>query len=278
VGTVSPRALLTGATGFLGARLARALDEAGWEVTALGRARGVGEMADTIRRARPDVTLHLATEFRAEHTPDDIEPMIAANVLFGTQLLESLRAVSPARVVTVGTHWQHYDNAGYSPVSLYAATKQAFDDIARYYTDVAGFQIVHLDVTDCYGPGDTRGKLLSLLCNAAREGWPLDLSPGEQQIDLLHVDDAVSALLIAAERLLDGAAQPAERWAVRTGRSLTIREVVALFERVRGVTLDVRWGARPYRARETFAAWTEGSTLPGWVPRIPLERGLLTLE
>jgi len=275
---VSPRALLTGATGFLGARLARTLEDSGWVVTVLGRAQGVGEIAGTVRRAQPDVTLHLATEFRPEHAPDDIEPMIAANVLFGTQLLESLRTVSLARVVTVGTHWQHYENAGYSPVSLYAATKQAFDDIARYYADVAGFHFVHLDVTDCYGPGDTRGKLLSLLCNAAREGTLLDLSPGDQRIDLLHVDDAVNALLVAARRLLDGAGQPVERWAVRTGRSLTIREVVELFERVRGVTLRVRWGARPYRARETFAAWTEGSTLPGWVPHIPLERGLLTLD
>jgi hypothetical protein len=45
-------------------------------------------------------------------------------------------------------------------------------------------------------------------------------------------------------------------------------------ERVSGRTLDVHWGARPYREREVMVVGNSEETLPGWHPSIALERGL----
>jgi nucleoside-diphosphate-sugar epimerase len=293
------RALITGGTGFLGRHLARQLRETEWDVGVLVRSGSRATHVDTLRAAGceplviedstasvsarvgefgADVVFHLATRFVGEHAAGDIGPLVESNVLFGTRVLEGIRTAGRGAFICVGTRWQHFENAEYNPVSLYAATKQAFEEVARYYAEVARIPVLALHLTDCYGPGDERRKLLDRLLEVQRSGESLRMSPGGQSIDLLHVSDAVRALEIAGRRV---AAQPGastlERFAARSGRSLTLRELVALVERVRGAPVAIEWGANPYRARETFGAWTWGTVLPGWAPAITLEDGVRSL-
>ena len=58
--------------------------------------------------------------------------------------------------------------------------------------------VVTLKFFDTYGPADRRPKLLNLLLAAAATQVPLAVSPGQQMIDLVHVDDAVGACLAVA--------------------------------------------------------------------------------
>ncbi len=279
------RALITGGTGFLGRHLAGRLRDAGWNVGALVRSSSPAAQVERLRAGgcemlsvddttasvlatvatfRADVVFHLATRFVGVHTPDDIVSLVDSNVLFGTRVLEGVRAAGHGAFVYAGTRWQHFDNGDFDPVSLYAATKQALEDIARYYAEVCGIRVLALHMTDCYGPGDERKKLVDRLLEAQRTGAPLGMSPGEQSIDLLHVSDAVRALETAGHRVAaDSGAPRFERFAARSGRSLTIRELVALVERVRGAPIAVTWNAHPYRARETFGPGRGETSCPG---------------
>lgn len=280
-------ALVTGATGYIGGRLATALVADGWRVAALVRASSddagldprverlvipasAQDLAPLLAELRPEVAYHLATCFRGTHSIADVEPLVAANVLFGVQLAEAL-AVSPPRVlVNVGTAWQRDADGGYRPAALYAATKQALEDILRFYAGSGALRIADVKLFDTYGPGDPRGKLLALLAAAADAGTPLPMSPGEQLIDLLHVDDVVAALRAAA----DAADAPWHSWSASSGDPRTLRELVALFEQATGRTVPVEWGARPYRPREMFTPWNAGARVPGWHPRVSLAAGI----
>lgn len=291
------RALLTGATGYLGGQFARALVRMGWEVSAIVRGASDAEIVDALRRdgvavhvhdgttdqladivarVAPEIVWHLATRFVGEHVPSDIVPLVTDNVLFGAQLLEATHRAGVRSLVVTGSAWQQHDNAMYSPVSLYAATKQAFEALAAWYAEVAGMRIVIAGLTDLYGPNDRRRKLLWAVMNAERTGATLDMNDGSPYIDLLHVVDAIDALLLAGDRaLVSGGAL--ERWAVRPGRPLRLRALIALWQQARGATVDVQWGARPLRAREALVPWTAGDDLPGWSARVALEEGLRSL-
>jgi nucleoside-diphosphate-sugar epimerase len=294
------RALVTGATGFIGSRLVPALRAGGWSVHAIVRpaseAARVAALRDAgteihvhdgthvgiemiVDKARPTCTWHLATKFVPQHRAEDVVPLVRDNVEFGTSLLDALvRFGGPAPVVTAGTAWQQHNNTAYSPMSLYAATKQAFDAITAYYSGVLQARIVECMLFDTYGPNDPRKKLLWALANAARTDEPLKLSgEGRQFIDFVHVDDAVRALLIAGERAMGAPPGTSERWAVRSAESLTVRGLVERFGRARGSEIPVEWNARPSRLREMNVAWTAGEVLPGWSPRIPLDEGLASL-
>ena len=100
------------------------------------------------------------------------------------------------------------------------------------------------------------------------------MSPGEQLIDIVHVHDVCTAFIMAAERLLGGDGVGHERYAVSSGAPLPMKDLVRTFEKVAGVTLPIEWGGRPYRPREVMQPWTKGRPLPGWTPKISLERGL----
>jgi nucleoside-diphosphate-sugar epimerase len=233
---------------------------------------------DGLRRivadARPDVVFHLASLFVGNHGPDDVEPLIESNLLFGTQLAEAMSLSAVQLLVNAGTAWQHYDQQEYSPANLYAATKQAYEAILHYYVDAASFRVVTVTIFDTYGPHDTRPKLLPLLDAASRRGTPLAMSPGSQSLNLVHVDDVVDGFVVAADRLLGGNVTGHERYALAGASAVTLRDLVALFVRATGRAVNVDWGAKPYRQREVMVPWSGGQRLPGWEPKIELEEGL----
>lgn len=285
------RALVTGATGFVGGHLAEKLLARGDEVHVLTRKDSETwrlspratihrssltgpDLVETLSSIRPEIVFHLASRFQDRHEPHDIAGLIESNVTFGVSLAEAMLRAGCRHLVNTGTSWQHLGNADYEPVCLYAATKQALEVILRFFSAADGLQVITLKLFDTYGPNDRRGKLLASLKRIAAEGKTFDMSPGEQLLDLVHVADVVECFLLAADRLAAGLVAGMEEYAVSSGAPLRLRDLVDLFGRVAGSELRINWGARPYRPREVMVPWSTGPALPGWQPRIALEDGL----
>jgi len=291
-------ALVTGATGFVGGRLVRRLLADGWETHAIVRPSsnatilrdvlGSGNvhvhdgttvgLIDIVRSVHPDIIFHLASVFVAEHSTEDVDPLVQSNILFGMQLLEAMTVAGVSDIVNTGTTWQHYEGREYSPVSLYAATKQAFQDILQFYCEARGLRAVTLELPDTYGPDDKRPKLLSLLDRAARSGETLQMSPGEQLLDMLHVDDVVHGYEVAAGGLLTGKLPPSSEYRLSSGSLQLLKDVVELYRQVTGRTVSVVWGGRSYRAREVMKPVSPAPVLPEWQACISLKNGLAALN
>lgn len=290
----SNTALVTGATGYIGSQLVRQLASTGWTVHVITRPGSSTALLDDVRkdltfhlydgsmaslstclnRSKPDIVFHLASLFLSQHTPEDIHPLIDSNILFSTQLTEAMIQQGAMRLVNTGTSWQHYHDQPAQPVNLYAATKQAFETILDYYLATSGLQVVNLLLFDTYGPGDPRPKLLNLLAKIARSGEILPMSPGEQLLDIVYIDDVIAAFLVAAERLLAASGEKCESFAVSAGHHISLRDFVATVARTTGWELNIEWGGRPYRPREVMTPWSTGESLPGWRPNVSLEEGL----
>jgi nucleoside-diphosphate-sugar epimerase len=296
---VTDRALVTGVTGFVGSHLARNLLASGVEVHAIVRPGAhldripdlaervvfhvddgrVGALREIVETTSPDATFHLATNFVAEHVPGDVDALVTDNVAFPTRLVEALG--DEQRVfVNVGTCWQHVDGAVYRPKNLYAATKQAFEDVLRWYVERGSVRAVTVNLYDSYGPLDHRAKLLGALVSALRTGDPLGMSSGVQLVDLVHVDDVVRGLRLAAD-VAAGSADTEDRsdgtmaiLSLSSGRPLTLRELVHVLGEVAGRPVPVEWGARADRPGDMVEHWDAGPPIPGWTPAISLESGL----
>lgn len=285
-------ALVTGATGYIGRALVRRMTAEGRAVHALVRStsdtKGLpvgcrvhhcdGDMRGLmrlVRSVRPTTIFHLASlVLSSQHTSDLVDPLLEANVVLGARLAEAATVGGVARFINTGSFSQRMTADGYDPLNLYAAAKQACQDLLEYYANATPLRVMTLVLFDTYGPDDSRPKIVNLLGQAYRLGKSLDLSPGRQRMDLVHIDDVVSAFL-HAERLMSGSAVPRSGavYAVRSGRAPTLREIVEICAKAWGGRPVVRFGGRPYRPREVMKPWP-GPILPGWRARIKPEIGL----
>ncbi|MBY6006601.1 NAD(P)-dependent oxidoreductase [Salipiger bermudensis] len=292
--------LVTGASGFLGGKLVQKLvHEGARDIVLLTRtgadlgnlpkeartqckvvvADDTQSIIETVRDLAPEIVYHCASRVLTDYRIEDVDDLIRSNLGLFTALLEGLARsdLQQMRIVNLGTYLEHDASGAPDPNSLYAATKLAQAQIAAYYARGDRLRMITLKPSLIYGPGERRPRLMRLLIDAALEGRRLELSPGEQVLDFIHVDDVVSAVLAAGSRIEAGAGAPQECYFVLSGEAASLRNMVGRIERVTGLELDVAWGAKPYKATEVMHPYLDGPRLPGWTPSITLEHGVLEM-
>jgi len=292
------RALITGASGFVGECLTRKLLKNGWQVHLILRQNsnldGLSDLSNlltihrtdgsftsiesAVKNSQPDVVFHLASLFLAQHQPQDINNLIESNILFPNLLLEAMHHCGIRNLVNTGTSWQHYQDKEYCPVNLYAATKDAFERLITYYVDAHDFKINTLKLFDTYGPGDKRKKIFYLLRNAARSGQAINMSPGEQKINLVYGEDVAEAYILAGKSLIEYPEASNETYGIAGKQSISLRELVKVYCEVTNLCINVKWGALPYRTREMMIPWSKFKPVPHWSPETSLEKGIVQME
>ncbi len=283
-------AIITGTNGFIGKRLSVKLSSLGWNVVELTReAYNVSSdpSGDKLRaifaKEKPTVVFHLASLFLAQHQSADLPSLIESNVLLGTRLLQTISETAtkedPIDFINAGTGWQRFSKEDASPVNLYAATKSAFTAIADYYASAANIRTVELRLFDTYGPGDTRKKVVRMLIDNALKvpAAPIDFSPGQQKLHLVHLDDVVLAFVQAAEWLAGQSVKTRAIFRVDGESMITLKDLAREVEMLTKTKLSINWGGRPYRDREVMLPYTELKRVPGWSPTISLRQGLRDL-
>lgn len=282
--------LVTGATGFIGTNLTSELRKQ-HELFILGQFEGDPEklglpgiimtddilhLAGFIKSNKIEGIIHLASLYLTVHTPQDVKELVSSNVYLGTAILEAASIAGCVKwFLNTGSIWQNYNAKGmeYNPVNLYAATKQAFIDMAKYYSDVFGIKFCTLKLCDTYGPNDTRKKIFKLFKDYSESGEILKMSPGEQKIDLIYISDVIAgfnrlAELLASDKLLD------DEYVLTSGMQIPLKNLAQIFSKVSGRNLNIEWGGRQYRAREVMEPW-KGIPVPGWKPEVSVEKGII---
>ncbi|MGO4181187.1 NAD-dependent epimerase/dehydratase family protein [Paenibacillus sp. TAF43_2] len=103
------------------------------------------------------------------------------------------------------------------------------------------------------------------------------MSPGEQLIDIVHIDDVVEAYMLAAQQLLNDGAVKNEVYSVSSQQPIPLKELASIIEKIMDIPLQVNWGGRPYHPREIMIPWNKGVTVPKWKPKITLVEGIKRL-
>ena len=246
------KALVTGASGFVGAAVARALEAAGWEVRCLIRATSdrrnlqalsaeivLGDLTDARSLARAlagcETVFHVAADYRL--WARDPNELYRTNVEGTRNLLEEARRAGIERVVytssvaTLGIPPDGTPGDESTPVRLtdmighYKRSKFLAEELVREWARGAG-EVVIVNPSTPIGPGDVKPTPTGrIIMDAARGRMPAYVDTG---LNVVHVDDVASGHLLAFERGRAG-----ERY-VLGGEDLTLREILTEVARLTG--------------------------------------------
>ncbi|MFF4774455.1 NAD-dependent epimerase/dehydratase family protein [Microtetraspora fusca] len=287
------RVLVTGATGFLGSRLALRLDSLGAEVHATSRRPPANDEAgdsgivwhtadlrdpDEIRRVihdvRPAVVFHLASEVTGSRDMAALLPTLHNTVPSAVNVLTAATGVPGVRVVVAGSVEEARPELGETLTSSpYAVAKWAATGYARLFHQLWGLSVTVLRVAMVYGPGqpDTT-KVVPYVTVGLLAGEEPALTAGRRRMDWVYVDDVAEAFVLAARseravgRVFD----------IGSGTGVAVRDVVERLFAIVGRETPPRFGARPDRVMdvERIADVAEAAEIIGWRATTPLDEGL----
>jgi len=270
------RLLITGATGFTGCYLIRELlKKRNYDLAIVKRKNsdisGIKEILKKVRvynidplydqiykiikKEKPDLVIHLAATYPRNETKENIELMLNSNIIFGTKLLNAMALYNVKKFLNTGSSLEYFNGPPvYNPATFYSTTKRAFQDIVEFYIRSFDLKVVTLLPYNTYGPYDKRNNLFSLLKNGLKQKKKINLTPGEQFIDLLYIEDLINAYLRTIKYLLRKKSDDHEKYFVGSGKSVKLKEIVNLYRKISGVDIPIDFGAIPYRRREVMFA------------------------
>lgn len=295
------RILITGTSGFVGARLARRL--AGLEahiIYSLGRRasglQGVMDLVvrnfstDTLDEAiRPhsiDAIMHFAAA--GVHPADrDASTLFEINTCLPARLVECACRAGARAIVIAGSSAEYRqaetaialsESAALETVRAYGASKAAGSSLALAQGSALGIPAAVVRLFNLYGPGEAPHRLLPSLFTQLSVNRRVALSTGTQVRDFVHVDDACEGLWLALNALLERRMSTAA-YNLASGTGCSVAEFArstAAAMRVDPSLLDI--GALPMRADDLPYVVGDGTLLRqiiDWVPQIALTEGIM---
>jgi CDP-glucose 4,6-dehydratase len=308
------RALVSGAHGFVGSHLARALLARGERVRILDRPaprladvggerlsgldllgiRAEVELVEADLRdadavagavAGVDSVFHLAAQTIVGVARESPLETFETNVRGAWNVFEACRVHAVEGIVFASSD-KAYGSSPELPYREdfplraafpYDASKAAADTIARSYASAYGLPLAVTRFANIYGGGDLNfSRLIPETVVAVLDGRaPAIRSDGSPERDFLYVDDAVAAYLAIAAALHDGAA--GEAFNAGGERPHPVHEVVELIVAAAGggVEPDFQGSGSPDgEIDRQFVDSAKLRELTGWRPEVGLEDGL----
>ena len=303
--------LVTGAAGFIGYHVAKALLDRGERVLgldnmspyydpALKRARLARLEAKAFSfqaldlshrdevaafgRQHPEIDriVHLAAQAGVRHSLDHPFDYVDANVTAQLTMLELGRHLPGLKNLVYASSSSVYgantrlpfstSDRTDDPISLYAATKKAGEMMATAYTRLYGFGAVGLRFFTVYGPWGRPDMSAFLFTKAILEGKPIQVfNNGDMRRDFTYIDDIVQGVIAA----LDRPVRAHRLYNLGNNRAEPLLRFIEMIETATGRKAIVE--LKPMQqgdVKETFADILASTRDLGFKPTTPIDVGI----
>jgi nucleoside-diphosphate-sugar epimerase len=286
------KVMLTGATGFVGRYVAEELERQGIEYVSVQRRIasddraiqidliGTNEFEALFEKFKPTHLIHVA--WYAEHGKYWDSELNLKWVFATRRLVEAFCSAGGQHVVITGScaeyDWTHgycvEDVTPLKPKSLYGICKDTTRRVIELTVEKHGVSMSWARVFYPYGPGEASQRLIPSLFKAFKgEVLPFGVNASSYR-DLLHVEDAASAVVTCAQSKFVGAVN------ICSGRPVRISEVVAAVARLNNSDPQIILKLAPKNQEGNNFLVGDNSKLKslGWRQEMMLDQGLMNYQ
>jgi len=292
---------ITGATGFLGANIARRLLSEGHEVHASIR-RGAnawrlenvmrelnahdldicdyGALCREICKIKPEGIIHLATYGAYPTVQTEFEKIFQTNMIGTANLVRACSEVKYGCFINTSSSSEYGLVRGKmsesnvpAPVNYYGATKAGATIFCSTHTRLTGAPIITTRLFSAYGPYEEPMRLVPSTIKKCIGNEKLEFTDGGQKRDFIYTADIEDAYL----ELLFRPDLAGEVINIGKGTQQSVREMVCEIIKATGTSSKPQWGALPTRENETFnwvADVEKSNMLLKWRPKVSLPEGI----
>jgi len=304
------RILVTGAAGFIGSYVSRALLERGHAVRGIDnfspyydpqlkrdrlaqlptRAGFSFDTIDIVDRdglqkafeaAKPDIVVHLAAQVGVRYSLENPQAFVDANLVGFANVLEECRRLEVERLVYASSSsvYGRTKEVPFSekqpvnePTNLYAATKRANELLADTYAYLYDLASIGLRFFTVYGPWGRPDMAYFKFTRLLYEGQPLPLyNRGNLSRDMTYIDDIVAGVLAAIESNSSGH----RVYNLGNHEAVRLRELVRLLESLTGRQATTKeLPMQPGDMLDTYADNTVANRDLGYAPTTSINEGL----
>ena len=280
------RILITGATGFIGQKLLTRLKDLHHTLAIHARKQlhevdsnvlvfsgELNQFQKEIIDFSPEYVFHLAGSSSYPKNKEDEVELWSANVLYGNTLLSIVKEI-PCLVFVNFTTSLAYDDTELYPFNYYALTKANFIQSLNYYARFHSLRVFNLILYTVYGKGDKTKRALNYILDSLDASEPISMSPGEQLMDFIHIDDVIRLCLQLLEIKPN---EKIEEIHVGTGRGTTLKQAAKLIASLSHQKANIHFGSIPYRKEEKMVNIAPISQNRFWNSSVEIETGFLSL-
>jgi len=303
--------IVTGAAGFIGSNLSKALLVSGYRVVGIDNfddtyetrfkeehvkellltpnfflqridIRDKKAVSELFLREKPESVVHLAAKADTRAAVSDPYPYVDNNINGSLVVFDAAKDADVKHIVNVSsssvygnmpTPWSESTITD-MPISPYGATKRAVELFAHSYYHNFGIPITSLRYFNVYGENNRPGMVPYKWAQAILRGEEIEISgKGERKRDYTYVGDTVRGTILALEH-----PNGIQTFNIGNNKPVSLRELLETFEKVIGVNAKVREReSHKASVEDTFADITKANTELGWKPEVPLEEGIKRL-
>lgn len=273
------KALITGATGFIGSHLVEFLKQKGVSTMALKheKLQERWQLKDILTDYKPDYIFHLAA-FGNMHHQKDVRPIFQSNIHATFNLLEASLHIPYSAFINIGSSSEYgkkeepmIEEMLPETTTLYGASKVASTYLCRAFAKTFTKPIVTVRPFSVYGVGEAQFRFIPTIIKHLQSQKVMDFDQLGVH-DWIYIDDLISGIgtIVDNARVLSG-----EVVNIGTGIQTSNIVIEKMLAKLAGKSLNVNYfnNMRP----DDSPVWVDGSRklrLLGWKPQVSLEEGL----
>jgi nucleoside-diphosphate-sugar epimerase len=269
--------LVTGANGFVGKMLCKALKVLNHDVIELKSSDGNIILDETWNKIpSTDIVIHLAAKTFVPDSWKNPELFLQTNTLGTVLALEYCRKHG-ARMVFISSYL--YGNPSSLPINElaplaipnpYALSKKAAEDYCRFYADSYKVNLVIIRPFNLYGYGQSDNFLIPEIILQVLNGNKVQVKDLEPKRDYIYIDDFIEAII----RCIDS--QRFEIFNIGSGESYSVAELIQMVQSICGTQLPVISSneKRPAEIMNTIADISKAKELLHWTPTTSMFNGI----